>query len=318
MTHLMAADALERGFSAMILQARDPWRALELCGQNDLRAILNHRIDATSPVGHYSVFVRLAAEELFLHDPQFGPDRRLSRSELLTLWRSERGSSDVAGCVLVAFANTPAQVKTCPVCKTASPSAIRCPSCQNTIQLHPAAVLGCVAGTCPMRAWEQLFCPQCDKGISDLTGQQTHTVEHLAGETQTMLVAQYSRRYKNEVMAIYSELLQRYAGRALPDLGELVGTMKERLGGVNAKLRAEYQARIGPGVDAQGEPATAPAATGSKGISTEIPAPPAPADSKAIGDEILDQEQIQTVIRRLLQDHRDSSPSSEAARGSKT
>src|SRR5580704_4148951 len=42
-THLMARDALSRGFSALAFQARHPLQALLLCRNAGIRAILNHR-----------------------------------------------------------------------------------------------------------------------------------------------------------------------------------------------------------------------------------------------------------------------------------
>src|ERR1700722_14733148 len=42
-THLMAQDAINRGFSAVAIQARHPLQVLRLCRETGTRAILNHR-----------------------------------------------------------------------------------------------------------------------------------------------------------------------------------------------------------------------------------------------------------------------------------
>src|SRR5438445_299852 len=42
-THQLCADALGLGLAALTLRARDPWRVLELCVRNSVRAILNYR-----------------------------------------------------------------------------------------------------------------------------------------------------------------------------------------------------------------------------------------------------------------------------------
>ena len=275
---------------------------VELCEEHALQVILNHRIEPSSPVGHYSVLVRLGAEDVFLHDPQFGPSRHLSRNSLLKLWCAEPGSSDIAGCVLVAFANTPPRATTCPVCNTTSPLAVRCPTCLSPIPLHPAAVLGCVAGSCQMRTWERVFCPQCDQGISDLTGLQSRAAEGTAGENHSLLLAQYSRMYLNEFRAIQNDMTQGYAVRSVTDFRELFEKIKERLEGVQARLRAEFLARTGLGAPPQKKLATAPAAESVR-LATQVPPSPSPEAQKPIGEEILDQEQIQKVIQRLLRDH---------------
>ncbi len=86
-THLMALDALGRGFAAVAIQARHPLQALGLCREPGVRAILNHRLQPDSPAGHYSVLVDLDDKNVVLHDPFLGPSRRLSHAELLDLWQ---------------------------------------------------------------------------------------------------------------------------------------------------------------------------------------------------------------------------------------
>src|SRR5690348_3388655 len=47
-THLMTADALSRGFSAVAIQARDPLRVLRVCRDSGIHAILNRSEEHTS------------------------------------------------------------------------------------------------------------------------------------------------------------------------------------------------------------------------------------------------------------------------------
>src|SRR5579863_4947720 len=54
-THLMTQDAINRGFSAVAVQARHPLQALRLCKAGGIRAILNHRVQTDSAAGHYTV-----------------------------------------------------------------------------------------------------------------------------------------------------------------------------------------------------------------------------------------------------------------------
>src|SRR5438132_8149937 len=58
-THLMARDALSRGFDAVAIQARHPLQALLFCRQLGIRAILNQRLKHDAPAGHYTVFVNI-------------------------------------------------------------------------------------------------------------------------------------------------------------------------------------------------------------------------------------------------------------------
>jgi len=65
-THLMAQDALTRGFSAIAVQVRYPLQALRICRNSGIRAILNHRLQQDAPTGHYTVMVDLDDKNVVL------------------------------------------------------------------------------------------------------------------------------------------------------------------------------------------------------------------------------------------------------------
>jgi hypothetical protein len=207
-TRLLGADAIDCGLEALILKARDPCRVLELSLGTGIRIILNHRHSATSQAGHYSVFVSIDGEALVLHDPHWGPFRKLTWAELQELWRPTRGATEITGHVLVAFANAPAKWQCtipggrasrragipggsdgaspsqnhdiphggleCELCQANTPESVSCVSCQKAIVLRPGDVLGCVNATCRARTWEQVFCPNCDMGLHDVTGRRAN------------------------------------------------------------------------------------------------------------------------------------------------
>jgi hypothetical protein len=161
-THLMAKDALSRGFSAVAMQARHPLQALRLCQEGGIRAILNHRLQAASATGHYTVLVDLDSNSVVLHDPSFGPSRRFSQAELLALWQPNFSNSEIVGNVLIAIAADPPPAPACRFCHTLTPPSIDCPRCKKPIGLRPAAVLGCMNPNCIARMWSCICCPSCD------------------------------------------------------------------------------------------------------------------------------------------------------------
>ena len=161
-THLMAKDALGRGLSALAIQARHPIQALQLCHEAGIRAILNHRAGSDSPAGHYSVMVDLCAKNVVLHDPFFGPSRRIRHGELLDLWQPKFPNSEIVGGVLIAVAEAPPEVPPCQFCHTPTPPAVVCPNCQTPVGLKPAQVLGCMNQNCIARMWNYICCPACD------------------------------------------------------------------------------------------------------------------------------------------------------------
>jgi hypothetical protein len=162
MTHLMAQDAVNRGFHAVAIQARHPLQVLRLCREWGIRAILNHQLQRESPAGHYSVLVDLDDKSVVLHDPVYGPSRRLPHAELLELWLPHFPNSEIVGNVLIGIAAGPSAAPACEFCHTPIPANIACPRCQKPVGLQPAALLGCLNDGCIARMWNYLCCPSCD------------------------------------------------------------------------------------------------------------------------------------------------------------
>ena len=161
-THLMVADALSRGFDAVAIRARHPLFTLRLCRDAGIRVILNHRFHPdVAAAGHYSVLVDISEREVTLHDPYFGPSRRLSDEKLLRLW--EPGpSSEITGQTLIAIAPRQPEAAACEICQTPIPAAIICPQCRKPVPLRPATSIGCLGEACVVRRWMNVCCPACD------------------------------------------------------------------------------------------------------------------------------------------------------------
>jgi len=107
-TYRLATFAREHGVNATTGRFREPLAFLErLCCERGYRLILNHRLQADSPLGHFTVFVKtekIADEQaIFLHDPQKGPNRKISWSELAELWKPTGQNCEISGHVGVLF-----------------------------------------------------------------------------------------------------------------------------------------------------------------------------------------------------------------------
>jgi hypothetical protein len=161
-THLMARDALSRGFAAVAIQARHPLQALRLCQQSGIRTILNHRLKQDVATGHYTVLVDIDDKNVVVHDPFYGQSRRLSHAELLELWQPRFPNSEIVGYVLIGVAAQPPVVPVCRLCLTPTPSNLECPKCHQPVGLQPAALMGCMSGDCIARMWNYICCPSCD------------------------------------------------------------------------------------------------------------------------------------------------------------
>src|SRR5208337_1067244 len=123
-THLMVRDALSRGFDAVAIKARHPLFVLRCCRDSDIRVILNHRLHAeVVAAGHYSVLVDIGEHDVILHDPYFGPSRRLSHAKLLQLWEPG-ANSEIVGQTLIAIASPRPEEAVCEICRTPIPAAV--------------------------------------------------------------------------------------------------------------------------------------------------------------------------------------------------
>lgn len=161
-TYLMAQDALNRGFPALAVQVRHPLQALRLCQDEGIRAVLSHRLREDSAMGHYTVLVEIDGQSVVVHDPYFGPSRRLPHEDLLHLWRPVYPKTEITGNVLIGVAAQPNAMPPCQLCGTVIPPAVACPACDRPVSLQPAALLGCVGDDCPDRMWNYICCPFCD------------------------------------------------------------------------------------------------------------------------------------------------------------
>lgn len=162
-TYRLAADALQRGLSALVLQARQPWAMLQRAHAHDIRIILNHRIKEGSSQGHFTVLVSIDEENAVLHDPQTGPDQAVPREKLLGLWKPTLFRSEVTGHVLVAIgAAGSSPSAACSCCGEVLPASLTCRACGREVPLHPDAILGCPGAECVQRLWDVIFCPFCD------------------------------------------------------------------------------------------------------------------------------------------------------------
>src|SRR5487761_2700099 len=165
-THLMALHAMSQGLSALAVQARHPIQALGLCRDAGIRVILNHRLEPGTQAGHYTVFVDMDDKSVVLHDPFFGPARRVSHAELLELWQPSSPNSEIVGNIMIGIAAAPPPVPACEFCHTTIPPLVDCPKCGKTMAMAPAALLGCVRDGCIARMWNYLACPWCDSLFS--------------------------------------------------------------------------------------------------------------------------------------------------------
>jgi hypothetical protein len=168
-TYLMCADALKRGLNGMIIQAKDPWAVLKLCTDDSIRAILIHRLNVDSTLGHFTVLVDVTSRFVTLHDPELGPYRKIDRNKMLSLWLKTGNNCEIEDNVLIAISNKDDSERTsCKLCGTAVPKSTQCPNqkCNKDIPLRPLDIVGCMDDACPGRTWRHIICPYCDTPLS--------------------------------------------------------------------------------------------------------------------------------------------------------
>jgi hypothetical protein len=166
-TYKMCQDALGRGMAAVILRAKKPVVILEI-GENDaIPLVLNHRLNASSSLGHYTVFLGLSDDIVLYHDPQAKPRMQIPLDDLLALWCPTEGQCEITGNILIAISPGHKGKIRCQACGTVVPPSISCPACGRGIPLEPRSILGCMNASCARRTWESIFCPWCDNAYRD-------------------------------------------------------------------------------------------------------------------------------------------------------
>lgn len=108
-TYRLAAFARKCGINAIVGRLREPLAFLEkLHCERGYRLILNHRIRSDSPLGHFTVFVKMDTDDqtILLHDPQKGPNREISWAELAKLWEPVGQNGEISGNVAVLLFRT--------------------------------------------------------------------------------------------------------------------------------------------------------------------------------------------------------------------
>ncbi len=161
-THLMVKDALDRGYAAVAIQVTNPLQTLFACHARGIRTILNHRLKADGPAGHYTVLTGMDAESVVVHDPYFGPDHRIPFGDLLELWQPKYANSEIVGNMLIGVSTPGPEERKCRGCSVEIPPEVPCPRCAAKVPLSPASLLGCVGEACMLRSWSYLCCPACD------------------------------------------------------------------------------------------------------------------------------------------------------------
>lgn len=170
-TFHLASAALRRGMPALVIQVRDGWNNLQRLAAEVPCLILNHRLQAGSGQGHYSVLVDIDQESALLHDPLFGPRRLVSRANFEALWEPQRFYSEdqeIAGHVLIGIGPRVQHDPRCAQCDLRFPANITCGVCNQHFPLQPATALGCMRAGCGECRWQQLFCPFCDAAFQPI------------------------------------------------------------------------------------------------------------------------------------------------------
>lgn len=287
-TYRMTKDALARGFHAVAFQARHPLQALRLARDCGARVILNQRPTAASSGGHYSVLVDIGEQEIVLHDPFYGPSRRLPLAEFLELWRPAQVNSEIAGFVLIAIAAEVPPPAPCWLCHTPAPNAAVCPQCRQAVALEPSAALGCINPACVARMWNYICCPFCDHGFT--FGPESAAAESVAAAPAAAVqpaAPDFTRMFEH-IDKFTSHVLTIPGAAEHPRIRkqlELLAESKEKLKTASAEVmghRQAFRVQLAQAVEAQ---RLAQEAHQKK--VAEMNTPSAPLDGDALGRALM-------------------------------
>jgi hypothetical protein len=158
----LAADAQARGLFAVAVQARDPVGTTKLLLSKCIPVVMNYRVTKGSNRGHFTVAVSSGTDGITFHDPESGPNKFLTNSDLRELWTKTPGNCEISGDMIVAISNVAMPV-VCDACSKPVGSQTNCKSCGAAYGLQPGQALNCGDISCSSRLWRSLLCPSCDR-----------------------------------------------------------------------------------------------------------------------------------------------------------
>jgi hypothetical protein len=166
---LMCRDALDRGFQAVLVEAKyeHGLALLARARQRKVEVIFTHA-SLDPDWRHCSIVEGFDGDAVDVFDPAKGAFFSMSRADLLELW-GKFGNEGGGHCVL-AVKRAPPEPAECERCGTPIPPQIRCPDprCGEQVPVDPGFLLGCASKECPEAAWESITCPFCGNSIEDL------------------------------------------------------------------------------------------------------------------------------------------------------
>lgn len=161
-------DSLSRGFDTLHVRAVNPLEMLRSCIKNNVRVIMHQRAYLLSEVGHATLVTGLDEENVYQHCPALGPNQATKHNHLLELLASVGNMNPSWANRFTLMANPISDKYSCKICGEKIPEFVACPHCHKIIRLSPAAPLGCFEELCIGRAWMDITCPWCFKGIRQL------------------------------------------------------------------------------------------------------------------------------------------------------
>lgn len=156
--HKMAADAIARGFAAVLIQPKHPLQALYTAQKAGIQVIMQHRLAPGAPATRCSNLLRLDRDGVTI---EASDEQRLAHSDFLELWRQRFSRPEMLSHLMLGISAAPSHLESCGLCRTPVPKEIDCGRCKRKIALQPSVLLGCMSPTCVARAWESIVCPTC-------------------------------------------------------------------------------------------------------------------------------------------------------------
>jgi hypothetical protein len=153
-----------KGLPATTVRAKNPEKLIEKCVTHELPAILCCRQSPTSDLGHFVVLVGAEQENIVVHDPELGPNHKISRKIISELFEPIGEPSELTSRVLIIIGKAPTEESQCDECGTSKHLlSTQCPTCSNIVLLPPASVTGCIKPSCQKSLLESIICSHCDR-----------------------------------------------------------------------------------------------------------------------------------------------------------
>lgn len=165
-TYRLVDYFLNRKLVSLAVRVKDPIKALDLCVEKNVNAILVCRANKESAEGHFMTLVDSDENNVVVHDPELGPRRVIEKTVLRDLFEPDSVKPETTPRMIILISDSHDHSASCANGHKKYSVPCENPRCGFEIPLGFYDALGCPIPSCSTSNVENIICPKCDTGLA--------------------------------------------------------------------------------------------------------------------------------------------------------